>query len=646
MKFFQLNNISMRWQLMGLSAVLVIVPAVTIGILTLRTLQSTTYKQIEKDLETQALIAEKGVNNTYKSIQRKVDSDLSSANIILSQFGVLSFDEEADPIEITAINQVTSDTVSVALPVLKAGEQVIANDFTIVDQVQDLVGGTATIFQIIPQGLLRISTNVLKEDGERAVGTYIPTSSPVYKTIMQGDTYRGKAFVVNQNYYTAYQPLTDNTGAVVGVLYVGVSEAEYMEEFKEEFSQMVVGKTGYIFIIDTEGNYILSFNRKRDGENILGAKDANGVEFIKEIIEKGKTLKDGETAVQYYPWKNTGETTARLKLAGFAYNENVGWVIASSAYQADFLDGYNTVQTMLFTVVISSIVIAMILAFVYANSIANVFTRIKNDMSKVGQGDLNITFARNVGTNELGQLQHAFKIMVNSIQSLVGTILTNSQTISATAQQLASSSQQVNASTQQVSSGVQEIASGGENLAKQAADASKNTQELSAVAAKGGESAKVAENKMVSLASAVNESSMSVQTLGDKSQEIVKIVDTINSIASQTNLLALNAAIEAARAGEAGRGFAVVADEVRKLAEESQNATKDIEQLINEIKNSTEEAVASMDAGKNEVQEGSTVVGEALRSLDEIGNKVKTIESSIESVSVVWRNSLPVAVNR
>ncbi len=229
--------------------------------------------------------------------------------------------------------------------------------------------------------------------------------------------------------------------------------------------------------------------------------------------------------------------------------------------------------------------------------------------------------------------------MTDSVRSLVGNMMQNADTISATAQQLAASTQQVNAATQQVSSAVQEVASGGESLAKQTVEASQNTKQLTEEAGKGAQAATQATSKMESLSAAVNQSADVVSSLGVKSQEIVKIVDTINAISSQTNLLALNAAIEAARAGEAGRGFAVVADEVRKLAEESQNATKDIEVLIGEIKSSTDQAVSSMDIGKKEVEASSEVVNQALSALDVISGKIKTIETTIDSVSAVAQQS-------
>ena len=290
--------------------------------------------------------------------------------------------------------------------------------------------------------------------------------------------------------------------------------------------------------------------------------------------------------------------------------------------------------------VIGAIVIGMAIALILANLIVKPIQYLLGLMSTVSKGDLTVEVdTSKAGADELGQMTRAFSAMVNNLRSLITNITSNAQTISATAQQLASSTQQVNASTQQVSSAVQQVAAGAEELSKQVTEVSANAKQLGEESQKASESAGEAGTKMGSLASAVSQTSTTVTALGDKSQQIVKIVDTISSIASQTNLLALNAAIEAARAGEMGRGFAVVADEVRKLAEGSQTATKDIETLINEIKNNTDDAVKSMGNGQQQVEDSASVVNQALEGLRSMGEKIRTIESAIEAVTAVAQQS-------
>ncbi|MBT8764366.1 Cache 3/Cache 2 fusion domain-containing protein [Desulfohalobiaceae bacterium Ax17] len=164
------------------------------------------------------------VYNTLKMqndlTQEKLKTDLALMDKDLSLLGDVYLDKSR-MISMTIVNQVTKQKEDVFIPTLKIGQMVINDNFEVVDKIKQLVGGTATIFQVLPGKLLRVSTNVRRLDGSRAVGTYIPSDSPVYKTVMSGETFYGRAYVVNDWYLTAYKPLRDNTGQIVAVIYVG-----------------------------------------------------------------------------------------------------------------------------------------------------------------------------------------------------------------------------------------------------------------------------------------------------------------------------------------------------------------------------------------------------------------------------------------
>ena len=229
----------------------------------------------------------------------------------------------------------------------------------------------------------------------------------------------------------------------------------------------------------------------------------------------------------------------------------------------------------------------------------------------------------------------AFKTMVGNLQKLIGNIKTNASSTASSAEEMSASAEEVNASMEQVASTVTEVAKGAQSTSKGATDAQGASKKTGESAQAGSKAAEQVNEKMTVISQTTKEGAEKIKALGEKSQEIGKIVDTINNISEQTNLLALNAAIEAARAGEAGRGFAVVADEVRKLAEESGKATGQISDLIGGIQTEIQSSVESMDKNTKQVDEGAAAVQEALKSFQAIPGLVEGVNKSLGDMAAV-----------
>ena len=192
----------------------------------------------------------------------KLNADLNVAHEICSSYGDLNIDQD-NPVDLTAVNQVTKAKQDIKVASWKFGDQAVHNDFGIVDEIQQLIGGTCTIFQKIPgDNFLRVSTNVKKLDGNRAVGTYIPSSSKVAQSLLNKKLYRGKAFVVNKDYITAYDPIISSNGEVVGALYVGVPLMNTM--LNDNIKSIAIGKKGYAFCFESNGKYTI--HPKFEGE--------------------------------------------------------------------------------------------------------------------------------------------------------------------------------------------------------------------------------------------------------------------------------------------------------------------------------------------------------------------------------------------
>ncbi len=278
-----------------------------------------------------------------ESLQQSVNHSLNVARHVLQRAGELHFAPET--VAWDAVDQFTNVASKVELPKMMVGATWLdkitdmSKPALVVDTVQDLAGGTCTLFQRMNEAgdMLRVCTNVQKKDGARAIGTYIPRTNadgkpnPVIAAVLRGETYHGRAVVVGSWYTAAYEPILDASNKVVGMLYVGIPQ-DNGTSFRTSVMGIKLGKTGYVYILDSKGNYIISAGGKRDGECIWESKDANGSLFIQDICKKALALKPGEIAEQRYPWKNEGDSVAREKVVRLAYFEPWDWVIGAGAY--------------------------------------------------------------------------------------------------------------------------------------------------------------------------------------------------------------------------------------------------------------------------------------------------------------------------
>jgi PAS domain S-box-containing protein len=262
---------------------------------------------------------------------------------------------------------------------------------------------------------------------------------------------------------------------------------------------------------------------------------------------------------------------------------------------------------------------------------------IVSNVEKVADGDLTVKVedtykSRNDST---GTLAKSLDKMVVNVGSLVSNLKQNIDQVASSAEELSSSAEEVNASMEEVSSTIQQVATGSQNTAKDSETMLKQATQAGDSSIKGQQAAKEVSTKMEIIKKTTQEGAQKISALGEKSKEIGHIVDTINQISEQTNLLALNAAIEAARAGEAGRGFAVVADEVRKLAEESGQATQQISSLIQGIQTEIDSAVKSMGENSRQVDEGSKGVEAAVASFELLPEVINAVNKSAQEVGAV-----------
>ncbi|MCS6831608.1 MAG: Cache 3/Cache 2 fusion domain-containing protein, partial [bacterium] len=438
MKIFQIRSISARFVVLGVGAV----ATLTAVMMAVAAWQSSIFsakaqKEVERLVDSDAKHV---VETTYQMIasqdallRQVVEHNLNVAEHIAKAAGGFSFAPET--VMWNAVNQFTKQAQTISLPRMLVGGAWLGQHkdpsatVLVVDKVRSLVGGTCTIFQRMnAQGdMLRVATNVIGKDGRRAVGTYIPavnpdgTPNPVVSTVLRGETYRGVAYVVDAWYVTAYAPIRDTSGHVIGMLYTGV-KTESVDAVRKAIMGIRLGKDGYIFVIggqgDHRGHYIISKDGQRDGENIWEAKDSNGRLFIQEMVKRAVQLKPGESFKIRYPWKNKDDTEPRMKFAFVTYYAPWDWVIGSSAYEDDFGAAFQRLQAgrrqMLWTFLIVGLIAAAASAAAllrFGRSVARPLNQMVQVATSIAEGRLNQQVEHR-STDETGILADAFRKML------------------------------------------------------------------------------------------------------------------------------------------------------------------------------------------------------------------------------------------
>jgi methyl-accepting chemotaxis protein len=532
------------------------------------------------------------------------------------------------------LGQGTAKAGEVDLPVVKLGNEVLNGNERVLAAFKALTGEEAAFLFIKEGKVYRLATLLKDKDGKPMHGVPIGDADPVAKALLAGQDYQGLAIRGGKYNFSTVKLLKDGDGKPWGAYSIRISLDGELKRIRDQFGGLVAGKTGYVYIVrptdeKTIGEFVLhpKFQEKSIAEVDLPAA-------AKASVTEVVTRKSG--MFRYSMADQSG--VEREKIIFAATSPAWGWTVATGSWLDEYLEESHALRNLVILISIAAALILSVLIYLLVNSRLGGLRLLVQEVSKVSAGDLRAAVhdADPASRNEVHAIAHAFNQMAEGMRNLVKGVASTSAQVGVAAERIAGCGALGDGwlcSSLAVS--LRHRGLGGElsvsisHVADNANHAAHISEDAKAVTGSGREVVQRTMNELERVASDIKESAVLIQSLGERSKQISSVVGVIREIAEQTNLLALNAAIEAARAGEQGRGFAVVADEVRKLAERTAMSTQEISTTVSAILQETSGAVQRM-------QTVSANMSGSVGLAREAGDSLRTIDQRAqETVEVV-----------
>ena len=608
-------------------------------------------------------------------------------------------------------------------------------NFQPVDRFTELTGAVSAVYVKDGNEYIRITSSLMNEDGERILLDNISASGEIYKNIENKSKFIGLEKIAGKNYMSVYTPII-REGEILGALYIGYDFTKGLETLKKKLKEVVIGDTGYIYILDDKGNLIL--HKSLEGKNISKLEDANGNLFVLDILKQ-------KNGVIHYDYKENNQVLE--KVAAFTNYKKWNWTIVAGSYQKEFLKISEEVEkvfiiaTIILTLVLLGVIFILInkiisnplekfqnglldffaylnkskdtvqdiqvssndeigkMAIVVNQNIEDIklhlnedhclISNVKNVVNEVSLGHLEKRIDATCSTQSLNELKDLINNMLDNLESFIGKDINeislvlecyakkdfrkeiNQSSSGKIGNEISNMNKiitqmlidnqkdglQLQSSSEQLSNNVNTL---NQNATNQAASLEEVAASITEITGNINQTSQKAQS-MFSLSSTTKKSSehgknlanqtvKSMDEINNKVQTINESIAIIDQIAFQTNILSLNAAVEAATAGEAGKGFAVVAQEVRNLASRSAEAAREIKELVEsatiqakEGKDISSNMIIGFESLEENINETNTIINDVANSAKEQTNVMLHISDTINNLDKFTQENAQVA---
>ena len=618
-------------------------------------------------------------------IQEKVDRAQKIAWQILEADGGLKL--SGDKVEWIAIDQYTKKSIKVTIPKLMLGGKWLgqvtsfSTPVPIVDEIHNSMGVVSSVFQRMNNegDLIRVATNVSTNSQQRSLGTFIPAVKPdgtkneVVEAILKGQSYKGISLVGSSWYIASYEPVFDDNKQIIAVLSVG-EQIEAVPSLRKNIQSVKVGETGKVTVYgatgERKGKYLITQDGKKEGESDWYNNDVDGKYYVQTLIDEA--VKSEDAVFHSYMWSEPGSGNApRRKISVAIHFYSWDWVIVASTYEDEYYSAKEgidaitkgfTLNILLWTFGI--LTLTLLVGWYLSNKITEPVTQLIGSVEKIAIGDLKagndflekfeIEHKKSFSLAKLFKIEDsdeslilvaAVKKMAKNLFSLLSQVGSSGVQVNSSVTQITASARELEATVAEQAASIKEVTATAKEILQTSNSLLKTLEEnignsvatAATTALEGRNNLQTLESAIHQLINATGSISAKLSIINTKANKISSVVTTINKISDQTNLLSLNAAIEAEKAGEFGKGFSVVAREISRLADQTAIATHDIEHMVREMQSSVSSGVMEMDKFSEEVRRDSITVSSISERLNDVINNVNELAPHFEEFNYGMR---------